>query len=95
MFISLKKILPSTLKTNKIHNQIHNIDSCIEIEKIIKNFLNKKNTLNIKVDKYKNKILFLRTNNFSISSELKLKEEKLKKEISKQGILVNQIKYIP
>ena len=43
---------------------------------------------------YKNKILFLRTNNFSISSELKLKEEKLKKEISKQGILVDQIKFI-
>lgn len=94
MFISLKKILPSTLKTNKIHNQINNIDSCIEIEKIIKNFLNKKNTSNIKVDRYKNKTLFLRTNNFSISSELKLKEEKLKKEISKQGILIDQIKYI-
>lgn len=94
MFISLKKILPSTLKINKIHNQINNIDNCIEIEKIIKNFLNNKNTLNIKVDRYKNKILFLRTNNFSISNELKLKEEKLKKEISKQGILVDQIKYI-
>ena len=94
MFISLKKILPSTLKTNKIHDQINNISSCIKIEEIIKNFLNKKNTLNIKVDKYKNKILFLRTNNFSISSELKLKEEKLKKEISKQGVLVDQIKFI-
>ena len=39
MFVSLKKILPSTLKTNKIHNQINNIDSCIKIEEIIKIFL--------------------------------------------------------
>lgn len=92
MFIPLKQVISLTLKNKIFFNQINNIKTLEDIDKIIKGLLSKSTNHRFKIIKYKNKTIFIKTNSFLLSTELKLKEESIKKELRKDGILVESIK---
>ncbi len=92
MFTSLKTVLPSKIKNLGIKNQVDVIDNCRKIEIIINKKIN--SDFKIKISAYKDKSIFIKTENFQLANEVKLMEQVIKKELKKNNIEIKNIKYI-
>ncbi|MEK7452803.1 MAG: hypothetical protein AAB614_01060 [Patescibacteria group bacterium] len=92
MFTSIKSILLNKTKRLGIKNQVKVIDDCRRIECVINGKINQ--NFKIKVLKYKNNTVYIKTNNFQLSNEIKLIEFSIKNDLKKYNISIKEIKYV-
>ena len=91
MFVPLKSVLPDKIKKLGIKKQIETVNVCKKVEEIINSqFKN----LKVGVLRYKDQTIFIKTGNFHISNELKLKELSIKKKFKENNLNIKEIKYV-
>lgn len=73
---------------NKLKNSLHTLAVCGEAQKVIGGLVHQK----IPAVSYRGKILYVKTNRFSLANEIKLKEQDIKNELKKRGIVVGAVR---
>lgn len=89
MFVSLKNIIPGAMQKNGIQKHVLLMTEIEKIEKILQKIIKQK----IKIIKKEGRTIVIKKGGFSITNEIKLKQEEIKESLKKENIHITEIKY--
>lgn len=89
MFVSLKNIIPKAIEKHGLRKRISALAEKEKIEKMISAVLQKE----VRVIKHHGRKVVVRGEGFAVASELRLRQEEIRKKLEKENIHIDAIQH--